>query len=189
MDEKEAKEIRNIAENIEVDLREGNISLVLDSYNDIFSDFDPRSYSEKALSDDFLSECKRAARDKESGVELRFFVPKTKRKLGEEKEIKKRLKEHFKKHFNLLEKEKKEVIKRGAYFIILGVIVMFLATFVLFKYEKTILTSFLIIFLEPASWFLFWEGLDMVIFESKKTRHELSFYEKMSRCSIKFMSY
>ena len=38
----------------EVELREGNISLVLDSYDDLFSDFDPRDYSQKALSDDFL---------------------------------------------------------------------------------------------------------------------------------------
>ena len=52
----------------EVSLREGNISLILDSYNDMFSDFDPRSFSERALSDDFLSECKRAARDKDIGI-------------------------------------------------------------------------------------------------------------------------
>ena len=36
--------------------KEGNVSLVLESYNDIFSDFDPRNYSERALSDDFLIE-------------------------------------------------------------------------------------------------------------------------------------
>ncbi|MBI2151367.1 hypothetical protein HYU21_01420, partial [Candidatus Woesearchaeota archaeon] len=41
-------------ERIEFEVREGNISLVLDSYDDIFSDFDPRDYSEKALSEDFL---------------------------------------------------------------------------------------------------------------------------------------
>lgn len=56
--------------------RQGNISLILDSYDDIFSDFDPRPFSEKALSDDFLVECKRAARDKDrSVVELKLLVP------------------------------------------------------------------------------------------------------------------
>src|SRR3989344_8520573 len=85
-------------------LREGNISLILDSYDDIFSDFDPRDYSEKSLSDDFLVECKKAAIDKNDKLELRFLVPKQKRNLIEEVLIKKRLKEHFQKHF----KEKKE---------------------------------------------------------------------------------
>ena len=59
-----------------VDLREGNISLILDDYNDLFSDFDPRHYSERALSDDFLAESKRASRDKPAGsLEVKFLVP------------------------------------------------------------------------------------------------------------------
>ena len=40
--------------------REGNISIVLDSYDDLFSDFDPRPYRIRALSDDFLLECKKS---------------------------------------------------------------------------------------------------------------------------------
>jgi len=72
--QKEGKKIDMIT-----NLREGNISLILDSYDDIFSDFDPGDYSERALSDDFLSECKKAAVNKEERLELRFLVPKTKR--------------------------------------------------------------------------------------------------------------
>jgi hypothetical protein len=45
-------------------LREGNISLVIESYNALFSDFDPRTSSERGISDDFLSEVKRAARER-----------------------------------------------------------------------------------------------------------------------------
>ena len=52
-----------------------NISLSLNSYDDIFSGFDPRPYSQRALSDDFLAESKRASRDKElDGVELIFLI-------------------------------------------------------------------------------------------------------------------
>ena len=84
--------------------KHGNISLILDSYNDIFSSFDPRPYNEKALSDDFLIECKRAARDKDDhGFELILSVPKLKRNVNDEFKIKKRLREHFHKHS--LEKE------------------------------------------------------------------------------------
>ena len=83
----------------EVEIKEGNISLILESYNDIFSSFDPRPSSERALSDDFLIECKRSARDKEGVFELRLLLPPHKRNTNEEAMIKKRLKDHFKKHF------------------------------------------------------------------------------------------
>ena len=86
-----------------VEFREGNISLILDSYDDIFSDFDPRSYSEKALSDDFLEECKKAAKDKEERPELRLLVQKNKRDYKDEIRIKKRLREHFQRHYKELE--------------------------------------------------------------------------------------
>ena len=76
--------------------REGNISLILDSYDDIFSDFDPRPFAHRALSDDFLLEAKRAARDKQGSLELRFLIPKNERKLDAETIIKGRLREHFK---------------------------------------------------------------------------------------------
>ena len=51
------------------------ISLILDTYDDIFSDFDPRPYNERALSEDFLIEARKAARDKNTGIELHFLIP------------------------------------------------------------------------------------------------------------------
>ncbi|NYT12918.1 MAG: hypothetical protein GKC01_00225, partial [Candidatus Methanofastidiosa archaeon] len=70
------------SEDPKIILREKNISLILDSYDDLFSDFDPRPYSVRGLSDDFLIECRRAVRGikTESPVlELRLLVPKNKR--------------------------------------------------------------------------------------------------------------
>ena len=39
-------------------LEMSEISLILDTYDDMFSSFDPRPYSQRALSEDFLSEAK-----------------------------------------------------------------------------------------------------------------------------------
>ena len=62
------------------------ISLNLDSYDDIFSDFDPRPYSERAMSQDFLAEAHRASIDKGFGqIELNFLIPKNKRKKHEDR--------------------------------------------------------------------------------------------------------
>ena len=173
-------------------LKMSEISLWLDNYNDIFSDFDPRPYSQRALSDDFLQEAKRASKDKVSGsLELQFLIPHDKRNTQLENTIKKRLREHFKKHYLQINQEVKGIIRKGLIFMFFGIIFMFLATFILFKYgsEKNILMSFLIVLLEPAGWFSFWEGLNLIIFNSKKKKPELDFYEKMSSSEILFLSY
>ena len=97
------KELQEAEKEIQEDvalMREGNISLILEEYNDIFSDFDPRPYEHKALSDDFLTECRKAARDKDvHELELRLLMPKEIRNLDDEAKIKHRLHEHFHKHF------------------------------------------------------------------------------------------
>lgn len=172
-------------------LRMSEISLWLDHYDDIFSDFDPRPYSQRALSDDFLLEIKRASRDKTSGqIELKFLVKAEMRNKKQENLIRRRLKEHFKKHHTILQEEVKTVRNKGVYFTIFGILVMIAATFLLSWFEdKRILTNFLIILLEPAGWFLFWEGLNQIVFETKSVKPDLEFYEKMSRSEITFLSY
>lgn len=172
-------------------LQMSEISLLLDSYGSIFSDFDPRAFSQRALSDDFLIEAKKAARDKVSGqIELKFLIPAAKRNSAHEALIKKRLSDHFRKHYLQLSNEHNSIIKQGILFTISGIIVMIITTFVLFKFgEKGFLISFLIILLEPAGWFLFWEGLYVSIFDSRKVNPELEFYEKMHKCEMKFLAY
>ncbi len=171
-------------------LQPSEIRLLLTSYDDIFSIFDPRPYSQKALSEDFLSETKKASRDKKDGIQLNLLIPAKKRKKQEEETIKKRLKEHFSKHFDLLKKDIKNIVlKQGLSFVVSGIIIMFIATILLFSYEaRNFFITFLVVFLEPAGWFLFWEGLGLVIFESKKVKPNLEFYEKMSKCKISFLS-
>ena len=81
-------------------LAKSEISLILDTYDDIFSDFDPRPYEERALSDDFLLEAKKASRDKATGtIELIFMMPAGKRDTHKESLIKRRLRDHFRKHY------------------------------------------------------------------------------------------
>jgi hypothetical protein len=167
------------------------ITLHIDDYTGIFSDFDPRPYSKKALSDDFLIEAKRAAKDRpDEDLELIFLIPKKKRRNNIEIEVKKRLKQHFKKHFGILQKEKNSIRNKGIFFIAIGVLLMLIASFILFKIvEKSFFINFLIILLEPAGWFLFWEGSNLIIFEAKKQDPDLDFYKKMAKVNIKFMNY
>lgn len=166
------------------------ISLALDSYDDLFSSFDPRPYEHRALSQDFLNETERASRDKSTGeIELKFLIPEIRRNLNQEKVIKKRLREHFRKHEEIARKEYNQFLARGCFFVLLGILFMFAASFILFESVKTLYTSFLVTLLEPAGWFSFWEGLGLLIFESKVKKPKLNFYRKMSKSEITFLPY
>ncbi len=172
-------------------LKKGEVSLILDAYEDIFSDFDPRPSSQRALSVDFLDEAKRATRESEPGsFELNFLVPAKQKNFHEEEVIRGRLKEHFRKHTSILESEKRKVLKQGYFFLFIGFIFMFAAAYVLFYFlVDSFLIELLVVVLEPGGWFLFWEGLDLIVFEAKRNKSDIEFYKKMTKANIAFSHY
>ena len=171
-------------------LKDSEIGIWIDSYEDIFSDFDPRPYSQRSISGDFLNETKKASRDKASGeIELKFLLPKSQRNNKNEFLIKKRLKDHFRRHTIEMKKEHLKIIKEGIAFLFLGLVFMIITGIFLVKENPTQLTAFLSVFLEPGGWFLFWEGLYLIVFESKKKSPDLGFYRKMDKADITFVDY
>jgi len=163
-----------------------DINLKISNYNELFSYFDARNYNNRSLSYDLLSELRRAARDKKENFKLVINVNKKDKK--SEKIIGKRMNDHFKRHYLMLRHERNMHIKNGLLLTILGIIFMIFATFVLFySDEKTFVNGLLVVILEPAGWFLFWEGLYLVIFDAKNSTPDLGFYKKMSKCKIVFV--
>lgn len=170
--------------------RQKNIPLALDSYEDIFSVFDPRPYSQKALSDDFLRECNHAAKDKAFGnkIELILSLAKSKRNSHEEAVIKKRLLEHFKKHFIEKEKEKKSIVKQGISWVVIGTVLLLTETYIR-TYSPNFFLNMLSLIMEPASWFSFWEGLSKIFIHAKVDVEDYDFYKKMANVEIRFENY
>jgi len=167
------------------------IQIVLDSYQDIFSVFDARPYSQKALSDDLLYECKKAAVDKKEGFELKFLMAKRKRDKALELTIKKRLRNHFLRHFNIKKKEIRKIRKIGFLWCLFGGVAMFFGAY-LSDYihsnfaNATLWSRLILIMLEPAGWWLFWEGLAKIFIEAKKEMPDYGFYKKMTHAYIYF---
>lgn len=170
-------------------LRIGNISLILDSYDDIFSDFDPAPITEKAISHDFLAECKRAAFEKplDQDLELRILVPKRKRKISEELKIRKRLQGHFTRHYHMTHKEMKDIKRDGTGWFLIGGVLIMIA--VLIQAYEGFLFKFLLVLFEPAGWFMMWTGLEKIFSEVKEKHPEYEFYTKMAKAKIYFLSY
>jgi hypothetical protein len=184
---KSGEEARPEAQASEFSLREGNISLILDGYDDIFSDFDPRPYTERALSDDFLAECKKATRDKGDKLELRIMVPRKLRNIRDEMKIKKRLKAHFHRHHLEKHDEISSIKREGAGWFVIGAMLMVISTAL---YGSTnFVFKLLEVMLVPASWFMFWEGLGKIFIYAREKKPDYDFYRKMAQARISFLSY
>lgn len=170
-----------------------DITLQLDHYDDIFSDFDIRPYSKRALSVDFIDELRRAAPDKDdTGIELTLRVPTDLRVEADEEVIKGRLANHFSKHYQALLKDRRNILKGGIIMVIMGVVAMVAAALIDFEFQtKNFYHSILIVFLEPAAWFLLWEGMEQIIFRPRKVNSDLEVYKKMADTNSKviFKSY
>ncbi len=165
-------------------MRHGNVSIILDSYEDIFSDFDPRAYEERAISDDFLIECKKAALVKKEIFELRISVPKAKRSLNDETRIKRRFRIYFMKHYNEKKKEIRRIKIEGMMWFLLGTLIMMFET-LLFKFEQKLF----FVMAQPAGWFFFWEGLAKVFIVSKEKKPDFEFYKNLLGAKIVFVGY
>jgi len=171
-------------------LEMSEISILTKGYDDIFSDFDPRNFSQRSLSEDFLFEAKRAAKDKNSGtIQLRFMVPHRMRNPEKEMVIKKRLHEHFRHHYELIMKEKRDMVRKGIVMTAIGILLLLAATFASPMQAKSFLMRLIFVTLEPTSWFIAWYGLDNIFSKARHGNPDYDFYRKMAKCEILFFSY
>lgn len=171
-------------------LRISEISLILDSYDDLFTQFDPRQYSERALSQDFLGEIKRGSRDKVSGyVELTLLVPSAIKDPNREMVIEKRLKNHFEKHYEQLKKEARGRNMRAAALVLVGALMAVGAAFITEEGYVGLFWTLIIILLETTGVFFIWTTLDDLVNSRGDRKPELEFYKKMSTCQISFLPY
>jgi hypothetical protein len=164
------------------------IPLILNSYDDIFSDLDPRDYLKRALSGDFLLECKKASSDKKNKISIKLFIPKDKRDLEKEKKIKKRLKDHFDKHFNEKKKELKKLNRVGLSWFFLGCFLIILTSIQDFS-KGSFIIKVLINISHPAGWFFLWEGMGKILLTSKERKSDFIFYKKMIESNVEFFDY
>lgn len=178
-------------------LQMSEISLVPHSYDDIFSDFDPRPVDRRSLSDDFLVEMQHAVKEKKTGViEVNFLIPLELRKTEKENVIRKRLKEYFRKHYELTNKEISLVRKRGVTLTVIGFTLAIVGAIFLVP-EGVLATGvwtqlvqkILLVLIEPAAWFTIWTGFEEIFTTWREMQPDLEFHHKMSKTEINFTGY
>lgn len=186
---KKTEEINPIPKQSLLELAE--VSILLDSYDDIFSDFDPSVYSERTLSDDFIIQAKKFSRNKigNKKMSLRLLLPANKRNEQEEKVIIKRLHSYFKSVHEQLEAEVRKTNTRGLILTLIGIAIMIAASYISFMKPEKYHVHLVLVLFEPAGWFLLWAGLDHLVYSSKEAKKDLDFYSRMTTSEIKFFTY
>jgi len=165
-----------------------DLTVAIDTWDDIFSDFDPRPIEKRVLSEDFLTEIKKRFRESRSGqVTVTFLAPRVLKDDEFEKKVIKRLKSYFKFRSLSVLKEINDLRRRGFYFVLIGI--CSLATLTFLTYYKTAeqLTLELIgIILMPLGWFGIWEGFSRIIEPSPYMKRDQGAFSRLAKASIKF---
>lgn len=163
-------------------------SILIHDYDYVFSDFDPRPYLHRSISDDFLVAVRKATLmfDPSEAIELKFLIPKERRNDETENAIKKRLHEYFKRHLELVQKEIRETHTKGGLLAAGGFVLMVAATQLASQQSTDFVLQFVQTIFEPAGWFATWFGLDQIFYTAAQKKTDLQFHQKMSKCKIVF---
>jgi hypothetical protein len=165
------------------------VSIWLDSYDDIFSDFDPRPYSERSLSDDFIAEAKKVSREKLLKInELNLLIPENKRNAEQESIIIKNLHANFTRHYNYLHHQSVKIKRKGILFILIGIPFMAVASYFSYLNSPLLFINVLRITCEPAGWFFVWTGFDHIFLMANTKEGDINFYSLLAKTHIHFRS-
>lgn len=175
-----------------IPMHEWKMSLILDTYLDIFSSFDPRPYEERSLSDDFLDECKKMVLDKWVDlIELRLMMPESSREIHNEELIKKRLHSYFLVQAHLEQKKRRKDMQHGWIMVLIGICLWLFVSFILHTYAFAYMyTTIITVIWEPASWLMIWNWADKLLkYFWWETDQQYQFAHSLSRAKIQFYGY
>lgn len=164
------------------------IGVVIDTWDDIFSDFDPRPLGERTVSGDFIEELKKRYKETQSGeVVITIHAPVSLKSEESEKLVVNRLKKYFRHKF-LQKKRVVNIIRmRGLIFVIVGICslsFLTLATYYKFLSELAIQISGII--LMPLGWFGIWEGLLKLVDTSPIVLRDEKLFERLLKAVYHF---
>jgi hypothetical protein len=167
------------------------LTLWLDSYDDIYSDFDSRHYYKRRISEDFLYELQREMKyieDKASGLLL--LLPAEQRNEAVEKSISGSLPGFFQKQFQHHQDKYRRKLNKGLIFLFGGIVIMLVNTWLNYRFGSSfqIPVISLKVLLEPAGWFLVWTAFDSLFYDLNPLKKDKDFYQSLSEIRVRFGS-
>ncbi len=171
-------------------LRRSEVSIWLDGYDDVFSDFDPRPYAQRAISDDFIATVRKVIQVKKSGgLELTLLMPKSFRDEKTETLIRKRIQGFFQGQLTHLQRDIRRMRREGLVLSVASVVVLFTAASLPQMGLDEYLKNLLQVILTPGGWFMIFTGLENIFNKPRQKKGEADYCRKLSRCRITFLEY
>jgi hypothetical protein len=165
------------------------LHIALDTYDDIFSDFDPSGYEHRILSDDFIKEMqKRYVETRKGDFEIHFSIPAIMRSQRIEALVKKRLKDYFQDQIRILDVEVEKRRNGGIVYFVLGFVLLLAIFYGESMYPTSNSAKVLATLITPLGWFGMWEGLDMYVRAPSKHEETIRFYSKFSKANYVFIN-
>ena len=155
------------------------VLIALDSYDDIFSDFDIGPYETRLISADFLTELKKKIKKIEPG-RIILTLPSKFRDKTKEHIIIKRLREFFRRKEQAQDRKFKESILFSFLLILTAILLV-----IFLSLTKDFLESIFYDYLIFPSWYISWKGLDK-FFSSLKLLEEKNYFKKLQKAAINF---
>jgi len=163
------------------------INLWLDSYDDIYSDFDSRHYLKRRISEDFLFELRTEMKYKKDHTgEMVLFLSPEQRNETTEKIIVNSLADFFNSRFQYFRDQCRMKLNNGILLFATGVIIMLLNTWVSYHLAASFPIIFLKVLLEPAGWFLIWAAFDFLFYDFAELNKEKTFFRQLSETHVHF---
>jgi hypothetical protein len=178
-------------ENIQQRLNDINaISIAIDTYDDIFSDFDPRDVLDRDLSEDFINELVHRHHRQYSvkgKYDIVLVAPKAIEDKETEKKIVARLNRYFHQKYLRYKKTINELRARGAVYIIVGMIMLSTLTLLAYdmKLQRMEIDLIGVIFI-PLGWFGIWEGFSKIVDIPFKLNSDTEAYRRLAKAAYKF---
>jgi hypothetical protein len=180
----------NTIEQIENIKNRRQINIWLDSYDDIFSGSDQRPYSERILSDNFITELKKVSGEDVFDIgELHLLLHEKNRKQESEPTITKRVHTYFKKGSSYLSRRIIMARFQAIVITLSGVLLIVLASYLFGTHSNKFYIKLLFVLFEPSGWFFVWTGMEDLLFGSPKQREELDFFSKLAKAKVVFVSF
>ena len=165
------------------------VSLWLDDFNDIYSDFDSRHFLKRRISDDFLHELQLSLKYRDTPINnMVLLIPEQKRNKEIEKDTITSLHNYFSQQFYLNQNRYRKVFRKGMIMLFAGIIIMSVNFILNFKYLQNLVLSLLRVLFEPAGWFLMWVGLDALYYDLHTLKKEKAKFNGLAQMKIHFQS-
>jgi len=165
-----------------------DLTVAVDTWEDIFSDFDPGPVEKRVLSEDFLTEIKKRFRETRRGqVTITFLAPAALKDEEFERKVIKRLKQYFKFRSLSVLQEINDLRRRGFYFVLTGICSLAALTFLTYyKIAEKLILELMGIILMPLGWFGIWEGFSRIIEPSPYMKKDYGIFSMLAKSTIKF---